>query len=121
MAISSSGDSKPLERHVIDFLKELRPIPVGRSSVVQDDLGIDGDDAVELIVEFSKRFKVDMSDFPYSRYFGPEGLPPTWLLYILKWCMLRMRNANYRATKPLYVKQLIAAARDGKWREVDEP
>jgi hypothetical protein len=36
-------------------------------------MGIDGDDAVELIEEFSERFGVDMSGFVCSRYFGPEA------------------------------------------------
>lgn len=38
-------------------------------------LGIDGDDAVELLIHLHEQFGTSFEDFPYDRYFGPEGLP----------------------------------------------
>ncbi len=38
-----------------------------------DDLGIYGDDAVELLVNYGKRFNVDVSKFMAADYFKGEG------------------------------------------------
>lgn len=43
------------------------------SSKLEDDLGLTGDDAVEFIVDFSKKFNVDMSNFIISDYFSNEA------------------------------------------------
>ncbi len=40
---------------------------------VEYDLGFTGDDAVEFIIEYSKYFKVDVSDFMAAKYFDGEG------------------------------------------------
>lgn len=40
---------------------------------LSNDLGIYGDDAFDLIFDFSKRFNVDVSEFPLSDYFEGEG------------------------------------------------
>lgn len=48
-------------------------IEVTREALLQNDLGIYGDDAVDLIVAFSKKFKVDVSNFMAADYFKPEG------------------------------------------------
>lgn len=40
---------------------------------LEEDLGIYGDDAIEFICAFSKRFNVDFSRFMAADYFGPEG------------------------------------------------
>jgi acyl carrier protein len=37
------------------------------------DLGVDGDDAFDLIDKFGKEFVVDLSDFKFDSYFGSEG------------------------------------------------
>ncbi|PXX41537.1 DUF1493 family protein [Undibacterium pigrum] len=37
------------------------------------DLGMDGDDALEFMQEFSRRFHVDLAQFVHSDYFGAEA------------------------------------------------
>jgi len=37
------------------------------------DLGIDGDDGIELILAYAKKFRVDVSNFMATDYFNPEG------------------------------------------------
>lgn len=37
------------------------------------DLGIIGDDAVELLLEYGEKFKVDLSRLNLKKYFVPEG------------------------------------------------
>ena len=73
-----------LKEQLIELIAEKQMIApnsiTGESTFYQ--MGIDGDDAVELIEEFSERFGVDMSGFVCSRYFGPEA---AWnpLIFIL--------------------------------------
>lgn len=38
-----------------------------------EDLGVDGDDGVELINAYSKKFSVNISKFLAAEYFNPEG------------------------------------------------
>ena len=47
--------------------------PLLRTTTLEKDLGMSGDDAVEFILEFSKLFNVDISKFEIGKYFYPEG------------------------------------------------
>ena len=47
--------------------------PLLRDTTLEKDLGMSGDDAVEFILEFSKRFRVDISKFEIKKYFYAEG------------------------------------------------
>ena len=46
-----------------------------------DDLGMDGDDAVDFFTGLKRRYNVDLNvlDREWDRHFGPEGLQ-TWIL-----------------------------------------
>ena len=44
-----------------------------RTTKIEKDLKITGDDAVEFIFAFSKQFNVDVSNFMMTEYFEPEG------------------------------------------------
>ena len=46
---------------------------ITRSTQIEDDLGVSGDDAVEFIIAFGKEFNVDISKFMASDYFSSEG------------------------------------------------
>lgn len=43
-------------------------------SIIEDDLGVTGDDSEGLIIEFSKIFKVDIKKFSFNKYFYPEPM-----------------------------------------------
>lgn len=43
-----------------------------KSTSIENDLGITGDDGHDLIKEYSKTFNVDISDFKFENYFYPE-------------------------------------------------
>ena len=47
--------------------------PLERNTTLEKDLGVSGDDAVEFLLDFSKEFQVDMSNFDIKKYFFPEG------------------------------------------------
>lgn len=42
------------------------------NALIEDDLGVTGDDAWELMEEIHKKFNVDFSDFEFSLHFGSE-------------------------------------------------
>ncbi|MFT4734460.1 MAG: hypothetical protein ACI9K1_001417 [Arcticibacterium sp.] len=43
------------------------------STTLQNDLSIWGDDAVDFLEAYGKRFEVDLSEFDITKYFKPEG------------------------------------------------
>lgn len=47
-------------------------IPITPDTEIEADLGITGDDGEELIVNFSKRYNVNIDNFYFNRYFYPE-------------------------------------------------
>jgi acyl carrier protein len=54
----------------------VEPHEVTLQTEIGDDLGVDGDDAVELFEMIADRFKVDLAGMHFERHFGPEGLCP---------------------------------------------
>lgn len=70
-------------------------------------MGVDGDDAAELLHEFSLRFGVDMSGFEFDRRFGPEaGWNPAAAVY---------QFVAGNPLEPISVERLIKAAERGFW------
>lgn len=49
------------------------------------DMGVDGDDGIELLRQFERKFGVDMTACRPNRHFGPEGFAPWAPLY---WSLL---------------------------------
>lgn len=69
-----------LENEIIEFVareRRKKPELVSLDSRLQDDLGLDGDDAVELFKTFEKRFSTDCSALwsKWENHFGLEGGP----------------------------------------------
>ncbi len=63
------------EQQVLNWISEWYEGPKERLSSqtsINVDLGVDGDDADELIQYLHERSGVIFSDFPFDRYFGPE-------------------------------------------------
>jgi hypothetical protein len=77
------------------------------------DLGITGDDAEELIVEFANSFSVDMSSFPFQRYFTGE---PVTFSHVL-WMLRLKKDPIWKGKASLTVAQLVNAALAGRWVE----
>ena len=48
--------------------------PITRETRLYDDLGIYGDDAVEFLIAFGKKFNVDVSKFMAADYFRGDGM-----------------------------------------------
>lgn len=47
--------------------------PLQRDTRLERDLGISGDDAVELLEAFAGKLNVDISEFQFNHFFTPEG------------------------------------------------
>lgn len=47
--------------------------PLTRETQLQRDLKIWGDDSDEILIKFSEKFHVDVSQFPIGEYFDDEG------------------------------------------------
>ncbi|PWG77933.1 DUF1493 family protein [Pararcticibacter amylolyticus] len=68
--------SDAIFEQIKDFVEEQRwryPFDLQRTTTLEKDLGITGDDAVEFLVAFGKEFNVDISNFMADEYFKPEG------------------------------------------------
>ncbi len=68
---------------------------------LEDDLGLTGDDAWELMGALHNKFNVDFTEFEFSLHFGPEAG-----LYVAK-------EYGYY---PVSVQHLIEVTEDKKWK-----
>jgi acyl carrier protein len=79
------------------------------STRIEDDLGCTGDDAVELMQAFGKQFNVDLRALNIEEYFDAEGFDPIGCLLSL------FRKRRIARRSPLTLKDMVNAARVGKW------
>jgi acyl carrier protein len=79
----------------------LHPERITAESRLLHDLGIDGDDAEYLLVEFSKKFEVDMNNFDFRKFFKGE---PHLFNFLEFWFSTNERLA------PLTVEDLYRSA-----------
>ena len=54
-----------------DTIKEYE-LPIMRETLIEDDLGVSGDDADELVISFGKKYNIDISNFNFAKYFYNE-------------------------------------------------
>ena len=47
-------------------------ITISRKTLIEDDLGVTGGDAEDLVVAFGQKFNVEISNFKFQRYFNDE-------------------------------------------------
>ena len=78
------------------------------SSRIEEDFGVTGDDASELLVAFANEFKVDLSNLDFHNHFGPEGCNPLWLIRAPDWLK---EHGNF----PVTVDQRVRVAQVGHW------
>lgn len=106
--VSKGLDSGDLSERVFHLIAEQTGIPVERvqlKSSLLNDLGVDGDDAVELLESLAVTFGIDFSNFRFRDYFGAEGFD------ILSWFVDLVLG---RRPKELLVADLVKAARVGR-------
>ena len=112
------NDEPQLLKDVIAFVAEYRNEPESRliaDTSVNGDLGVDGDDGLEFLQAFSARFAVDLSAFPYDKYFGPEASATP--LSFIEAITLRLTTGRWSKLSPLTLGQLAEAVGRGSWIE----
>jgi hypothetical protein len=103
------SDVEDLVLSVLTRITGLRRDQITLDARLVQDLQLDGDDAIDALLEISKECSMDMSGFDSSLYFRPE---PSLLsvLRFLPW--QKQKWASPKLT--LTVGQLIEAARRGR-------
>ena len=76
---------------------------------LRDDLGVDGEDAEELMLAYSKKFNVDLSNFKFDRYFCSEYPSSILDFFYGLFCKSHLDT--------VLVKDLIHFAELGYWLE----
>jgi hypothetical protein len=109
------------EKRIIEFIGEQSGVNTSRidlGTTLFGDLGIDGDDASDLMKCFGEKFKVDMSSYKHELHFGPEAsFCPQFLVQLLlvRWFLSEQRKVG--TIIPITVRHLLEAAQSGKWIE----
>ena len=108
-----------IQEEVINFVADYtgtKSLQITPDTLINEELGVDGDDGSELLLAFSEKFKVDLTPINET-YFGPEGFslgtfvwPVLLLLNALGW-----KQKNFKDTAPLSVSILIESAKVKKW------
>jgi acyl carrier protein len=110
-----------LWRKVSDFMSS--KLAVGRERIAPDstlfgDFGVDGDDGVELVEQFSREFDVDVATLDLTVHFGLEasanlvGMVP----FLIRWIMNPHATPEERAgLTPIRVSDMVDAAWVGRW------
>jgi acyl carrier protein len=84
---------------------------------LREDLGLDGDDAVEFLNAFAETFGVDMSAFDFGEHFGAEsGLGPRTLLRAI----LPGTRRSMRTKTPVRISDLMEAVSKRQWGPLPE-
>lgn len=52
---------------------------------IERDIGLTGDDAIELLLDYSEKYNVDVSNFMAADYFDGEGSTGDFISYLLVW------------------------------------
>jgi hypothetical protein len=117
MCHSSSHLNDQVRSFLADtFLKA--PDEILPTMTLLGDFGLDGDDADKFMIEFAKRFDVDMTGYVFSEHFGIEGMYP-WQFPRFLWNAFRQAcGADPHETsglKPIKVDDLYQAAGAHKW------
>ena len=81
------------------------------STRIENDLDITGDDAIEFLIEFGKRFNVDVSKFMAADYFAGEGLDSIGIISRF------LTGRKKKERKALTVAHLIKAIKAGRLDE----
>ncbi len=102
---------------VFDLVSRHRAVPkekLGPETRLREDLGMEGDDAVEFLEEFSKRFDVDLGKFEFHKHFGPE-VAYNPLIVLIDFIFKRPPRYPDLGKYPVTVKHLILVAENKKW------
>jgi acyl carrier protein len=87
-----------LIKFIREEIGELK-IEINLNTQIEDDLGVTGEEAKELIIKISSKFNFDIGLFDFDKYFHPE--PSSFF-------------QNYGIVSPLTIQMLENAIKNGK-------
>lgn len=87
----------------------VKPESIQPHSRIREDLGICGDDGLDLFDTLHHEFNVDVSSYRHELHFEPEGLSVRSILTKSWW--------HFQTQAPVTVAELVEAAQYGKWKE----
>lgn len=99
---------------VLEFLSDTLKISktkIHSNDNLFHDLGVDGDDAIELIQDYSKKFNVSLDDFRIDKYFGSEG--SSLIHFIVELITKKSQKSMPRLT----VEDLIEGVKSGRLKK----
>ena len=103
---------------ISEFVAEFCAIPqsqLSATSRLEEDLGVSGDDAADLLEAFSTRYSVDLSSIRPHRHFWPEGL--FFTLFLPRWLRDQLKD---HGRYPVTIGHLVDVARAGHWFDPPE-
>lgn len=56
---------------LVSFIREIireYKMPITRETLIEDDLGVTGDEAEKLIMAFGNKYNIDISNFNFAKY-----------------------------------------------------
>jgi len=107
----ANKEMNEINNKLIDFVKSwnlIQPDKITLDTLIEKDLGITGDDAIDFIEEFAKKFDVDIVSFDYSKYFGSEGID---IFDVFSRLFFQKRTTNHT---DMSLRELGEAIRSGK-------
>ena len=108
----NAQSSDEIDVQITEFLSAQLSIPrrkIAPEHSLFHDFGVDGDDAVELIQEYSTQFNVSVDAFELDKYFGPEVSSS-----LIQMIVDLFTKSNLSNTPRFTVKELIQGVSDGK-------
>ena len=112
-----------MENEVIEFISNFTGVSAENiclDTLVNDDLGVDGDDGDDFLIEFSEQFDVDITGINHV-YFGPEGISLNpfegiWAFIKGFWYEYKgIAREDWDDIAPLPVSVLVNSAKSGSW------
>jgi hypothetical protein len=93
-------------RALVQKFSGRRPDRLLLDADLRKDLGVDGDDAYQLLEAYMKEFSVDMTRFEFKDHFEGEGIRLRGLRWIL---------GITKTYQPVTISRLVEAAKTGRW------
>ena len=113
--------NKKLYRRVKTFLAEQTATSAERltpETQLADNLGVDGDDGVELIAAFCEAFEIqNMNEIDLTEYFAPDGCDSFGIfvfLYYLVFDREKLREET-NGCIPITLRDLVKSAEAKRW------
>ena len=74
MSLNTIDQEKNFQELILFVREQIREYKksITRETSIENDLGITGEEAAELLSSFSQKFNVDISKFDFEKYFNDE-------------------------------------------------